>query len=152
MQPTFNESIDDEEVETDGYLYRLNEILARRESLSEELLGRGGSNSLWGGRLDIVVERFEEDETGNWELDQEFLREVKYTQIPNYVATGLREFLEYIAFVKRAASAEYVKAPEDVLDSVTVHGLLFVDELDFETDASGEIDIIQYPESPGQVL
>lgn len=151
-QLTFNESIDDEEVDPDGYLYRLNEVLARWDSLSEELLGRGGSNSLWGGRPDIVVERFEEDETGNRELDQVFLGEVKYTQNPDYVATGLRELLEYMAFVKRAASAEYVEAPENVLDSVTVHGLLFVEELDSETNAGGEIDIIQYPESPGRVL
>lgn len=99
-----------------------------------------------------MVDRFEEDDTGRWDFNYLFLEKVKYTQNPDYVATGLRELLEYMAFARRIATSEYVEAPEDVLDSVNVHGLLFVDELDFETNASGEIDIIQYPESPNRLM
>ncbi|MFC7116628.1 hypothetical protein ACFQH2_19070 [Natronoarchaeum sp. GCM10025703] len=83
-----------------------------------------------------------------------FLGEVKYTQNTDYVATGLRELLEYMAFVKQSGTDEYVESAEDLLESVDVKGLLFVDELARETPANRDEDvkIIQYPESPGAVL
>lgn len=151
---TFSEAIGSEVIEPDGYLYRMNEVLTRWQSLSKELLGRGGSDSLWGGRPDIVLEQYQETDSGGWVLDQVFLGEVKYTQNIDYVATGLRELLEYMAFVKRTATEEYVESPDDVLESVTVKGLLFVDELDHETPAASgeEIQIIQFPQSPGSVF
>ncbi|WP_256299288.1 hypothetical protein [Haloarchaeobius salinus] len=151
---TFNESIDAEDVESDGYLYRMNEVLSRWQTLSETLLGRGGSDSLWGGRPDIVLERYRETTTGGSELEQVFLGEVKYTQNIDYVATGLRELLEYMAFVKRTSTDDYVESPDDVLGSVAVKGLLFVDELSHDVPANSdeEITIIQYPQSPGSVL
>ncbi len=151
---TFSESIDTAAIEPDGYLYRMNEVLSRWQALSEDLLGRGGSDSLWGGRPDIVLERYQETETGSWELEQVFLGEVKYTQDVDYVATGLRELLEYMSFVKQSTTGEYVESADDVLDSVAVEGLLFVDELDREV--SGEYDddvkIIQYPQSLDRVV
>ncbi len=150
---TFNESVQSEEVEPDGYLYRMNEVLSRWQSLSEEMLGRSGSDSLWGGRPDIVLERFEESLSGEWVLEQVFVGEVKYTQNLDYVTTGLRELLEYMAFVKRdMPSDEYIEAPDDVLDSVSVKGLLFVDDLDTETTSPDEISIIQYPKAVKRVL
>jgi tellurite resistance-related uncharacterized protein len=151
---TFSESIDSAEIEPDGYLYRMDQVLTRWQSLSEDILGRGGSNSLWGGRPDIVLERYQKTEADNWELEQVFLGEVKYTQNIDYVATGLRELLEYIAFVKRSTTDEYVESPDELLESVTVKGLLFVDELARETpvEYDDDIKIIQYPQSPGQVV
>jgi hypothetical protein len=153
-QLTFSESIGSDDIEPDGYLYRMNEVLSRWQSLSEELLGRGGSDSLWGGRPDIVLERFQETAGGAWELEQVFLGEVKYTQNIDYVATGLRELLEYMAFVKQSSTEEYVESADDVLESVAVKGFLFVDELDHAPPEghSNEIKIVQYPESPGSVL
>jgi len=151
---SFSESIGSEDIEPDGYLYRMNEVLSRWQTISEDLLGRGGSDSLWGGRPDIVLERYRETVAGGTELEQVFLGEVKYTQNTDYVATGLRELLEYMAFVKRSATDEYVESADDLLESVDVKGLLFVDELARETPASRDEDvkIIQYPESPGPVL
>lgn len=151
---TFSESIGSEKIEPDGYLYRMNEVLTRWQSLSDELLERSGRDSLWGGRPDIVLEQYLETESGDWELEQIFLGEVKYTQNIDYVATGLRELLEYMAFVKQDATNEYVESADDVLESVAVKGLLFVDELGRETAAANgdEIQIIQYPQSPGSVL
>ena len=144
---TFSESIDSETIEPDGYLYRLNEVLGRWQSLSEELLGRGGNNSLWGGRPDIVLERFEEDDDGEWVVEDVFIGEVKYTQDVGYVATGLRELLEYMAFVRHSnGDGDYVEDPDDLLDSVSVCGLLFVDELNRDTESETAIDIIQYPD------
>jgi hypothetical protein len=59
-----------------------------------------------------------------------------------------------MAFVKDSATGEYVKASSDVLDSVALTGALFVDELDRERveSESGEVDLVQYPQSSGQVL
>jgi hypothetical protein len=132
----------------------MNKVLSRWQSISEDLLGRGGSDSLWGGRPDIVLERYRETNSDGMELEQVFLGEVKYTQNIDYVATGLRELLEYMAFVKQAGTDEYVESADNLLESVDVKGLLFVDELDRETPAKREEDvkIIQYSESPGTVL
>lgn len=151
---SFNESIGDEEIEPGGYLYRMNEVLSRWQTISEDLLDRGGSDSLWGGRPDIVLERFQKTESGEEELEQVFLGEVKYTQNSDYVATGLRELLEYMAFAKETRTGDYVESADSLLDSVDVKGLLFVDELPRETssDRDEDVKIIQYPESPGSVL
>ena len=51
---TFGESIDAADVEPDGYLYRMNEVLSRWQSLSSDMLDRAGSDALWGGRPDIL--------------------------------------------------------------------------------------------------
>jgi len=151
---TFNESVGYEEIDPDGYLFRMNEVLSRWQSLSEQMLERSRSGSLWGGRPDIVLERYQAEESGDWVLDQVFIGEVKYTQSLDYAATGLRELLEYMAFVRRAATDEYVEAPENILDSVDVKGLLFVDDLGREIPPNPEekIEIVQYPESPDKVF
>lgn len=150
----FSESLGSEAIEPDGYLYRMNEVLSRWQDLSHKFLGRGGSDALWGGRPDIVLEQYRETDNGGWELDQVFLGEVKYTQNIDYAATGLRELLEYMAFVRRATTNEYVESTEDVLDSTSVKGLLFVDELPRDTvrKENEEIAIVQYPDAPDQVL
>lgn len=151
---TFEESTDAADVGPDGYLYRMNEVLSRWQSLSSDMLNRSVSDALWAGRPDIVLERYKEHPEDGWEVDQVFVGEVKYTQNIDYVATGLRELLEYMAFVKYESTKEYVERSEDVLDSVNVEGVLFVDELDQETASlpHEEIKIVQYPESPDRVL
>jgi hypothetical protein len=151
---TFEESIDVSHVKPDGYLYRMNEVLSRWQSLSSDILNRGGSDALWGGRPDIVLERYQEKPAGGRELEQVFVGEVKYTQNTDYVATGLRELLEYMAFVRNKSTNEYVETQEDVLESVNVEGVLFVDGLEQETTSPPDekIKIIQYPDLPGQVL
>jgi hypothetical protein len=151
---TFNESIDTAEIESDGYLYRMNEVLSRWQTLSEDLLDRGGNDSLWGGRPDIILERYQEAESEGWDLDQVFIGEVKYTQNVDYVATGLRELLEYMAFVKRSTTCEYIEDTENILDSEVVKGLLFVDNLGRDTISSDheDIEIVQYSQSLNQVL
>lgn len=149
---TFYESTGSESIEPDGYLYRLNEVLSRWRELSEEMLNRGGERTLWGGRPDIIVERYEQED-GIWLLDHVFVGEVKYTKNLDYVASGLRELLEYMAFVReRDSEGDYVEAPENLLDSVRVKGLLFVDDLQREVSTPDEIRIVQYPESLEQVV
>jgi len=149
----FRESVSEEDIGPDGYFYRMQKVLNRWQTLSTDLLGRGGSNSLWGGRPDIVLERFEPTPTGGWNLDQVFLGEVKYTQNLDYVATGLRELLEYMAFVRHDTEGKpYVESPDTLLASESVKGLLFVDNLNADTESTDDIDIIQYPQSVERVL
>ncbi|NUE03624.1 hypothetical protein HUB97_14140 [Halorubraceae archaeon YAN] len=150
---TFRESIDETNIEPDGYLYRMNKVLSQWQSLSSEMLDRGGNDALWGGRPDIVLEQYQKQPDGELVPDQVFLGEVKYTQSIDYAATGLRELLEYMAFVKHKMSDEYVERAEDVLDSVRVQGILFVDELNRGTPSppNEKIKIVQYPESPNRI-
>lgn len=151
---TFRESIGSAAIEPDGYLYRMKEVHTKWNALSEQLLDRSGSDTLWGGRPDIVLEQYSVTDSGSSELEQVFVGEVKYTQDIDYVATGLRELLEYMAFVKRAGTKEYVESPDNVLESIDVKGLLFADDID-QNMAGGpdeKIQIVQYPESPGSVL
>ena len=116
------------------------------------MLDRRGDSTLWGGRPDIVVERYEQEDR-TWLLDHIFIGEVKYTQNLDYVASGLRELLEYMAFVRERGNEEdYVEAPENVLNSVRVKGLLFVDDLEREISTPDEIRIVQYPESLKHVV
>ncbi|CQH63730.1 uncharacterized protein HHUB_4169 (plasmid) [Halobacterium hubeiense] len=147
----FNETPDGETIEQDGYLYRMNAVLDQYQDLSQPLLGRNAQNSLWGGQPDIVLEKYSSDETGERKLDQVFVGEVKYSRDMDYIATGLRELLEYMAFV-RSESGDYVEETEDVLNSVSVKGLLFVDSLNQETSSTGDIDILQYGEKVRKVL
>jgi len=151
---TFHEELDTQAIKPDGYLFQLNEVLTRWQTLSEELLNRGGRNSLWGGRPVIVLERFEQDADGEWAIEELFIGEVKYTQDVGYVATGLRELLEYMALVRDAAgSRDYVEDAEDVLESTTVQGLLFTDTLDIDSvDRDDGVRIVEYPESPGIIF
>lgn len=148
----FSESLPPESPEPDGYLYRMDAVLKRWQDLSEELLGLRSSDSLWGGRPDIIVERF--DSAGGVEtLDRVFIGEVKYTRDKQYAATGLRELLEYMAYAReRASPREYVESAEDVLESVAVSGLLFVDDLDMPIESSEQISIVQYPEDVDRVV
>ncbi|MDB2276571.1 hypothetical protein PM022_19020, partial [Halorubrum ezzemoulense] len=59
-----------------------------------------------------------------------------------------------MAFVKQAQTGEYVESADNLLESIDVKGLLFVDELARETsrDRTEDVKIIQFPESPGSVV
>lgn len=149
---TFSESIEPDAIDSDGYLYRLNQVLSRWRSLSKDLLDYRGSDALWGGRPDILLERFEKNEAGEFELAEVFIGEVKYTRDRAYIATGLRELLEYMAFAKRSSTGDYIESRDDLLDSVAVRGLLFTDDTGQEAHSPDEITIVQYPGPIGQVL
>ncbi len=150
---TFHEEIESQSIDSDGYLFRLKEVLTRWQSLSEEILDRSGNDSLWGGRPDIVLERFEENADDEWVLEDVFIGEVKYTQDINYVATGLRELLEYMAFV-RHNDGGYVENQDNVLESISVKGILFTDDLGTEISRNTDegIRIIEYPDPVDNTL
>lgn len=148
----FDESLGEERIKEDGYLYRMNEVLDHWQSLSASMLDRGGEGSLWGGRPDIVLERYDQEETGSSAPKEVFIGEVKYSRDISYIASGLRELLEYMAFVRRSSDREYVEDTDEILSSESVKGLLFVDDLKQDTESPEEIDIVQYPDSVDRVL
>lgn len=142
---TFREDLGRETVEEDGYLFRMQAVLHRWQELSEHLLNRGGSESLWGGRPDIVLERLPPDEEPA-KASQVFVGEVKYTNSQDYAATGLRELLEYMAFVRHSSDTSYIEKQDTILEAKNVHGLLFVDQVDKEVDSNEPINIIEFGE------
>ena len=148
----FREELDDEPTDKDGYLLRMQQVLQTWQELNDRLLDRGGTDTLWGGRPDIVLEKSAITKDGANELEQVFIGEVKYTTNPDYAATGLRELLEYMAFVRRESDDQYVESKDKVLDSQDVHGLLFVDQLGSYSDTDSAIDIIQFGEEIPTVL
>jgi hypothetical protein len=89
------------------------------------LLDFSGSDKLWSGRPDILIEKCP---LGENSVDEVFIGEVKYTNRRSYAAEGLHELLEYMAFVK--SNDEYIERQNDLLDSVRVRGLLCVDQIE----------------------
>ncbi|MFX0196312.1 MAG: hypothetical protein ACFFCW_09345 [Candidatus Hodarchaeota archaeon] len=103
----------------DNYLGREVKILKKIEQLTGV-----GSNSLWGGRPDIVLEKYDE----NNNLLSILMGEVKYTQDKGYAIQGLKELLEYMALIK--AKGIYIEKYKDLFVSPKkVKGALFVDSM-----------------------
>lgn len=131
----------------DGFLLRLVTALDRWGTLSEELFDRRGTGSLWGGRPDILIERFE-TEGDERRLDEVFIGEVKYTRDTGYAARGLRELLEYMALVKHDGKpGRYVESEESILKSESVQGMLFVDGVETAEPETDEIQVLSYGDS-----
>jgi hypothetical protein len=114
-----------EQPEEDGYLYRTIQITERWQHLAKEHFGIAGHGTLWGGRPDILIERYPPATEQPMEV---FVGEVKYTTDRSYSAQGLRELLEYMAFVR--SNADYLEDADDVLTSNRVKGALFVDRVE----------------------
>ncbi|WP_152417985.1 hypothetical protein [Haloferax elongans] len=108
----------------DGYLFRTVHVLDRWQQIADDFFNITGRDSLWGGRPDIVLERYDGDSPNP---NAVFVGEVKYTTNSSYAAQGLRELLEYMAYVR--ADGEYMEDQDDVLDSKQVTGMLFVDHV-----------------------
>lgn len=100
------------------------------------------SDNLWGGRPDILLEKF--DKADN--LISVFLGEVKYTDARNYAFRGLKELLDYIALIKK--DGEYVEEYDNLFVRLEkVSGALFTDrikELNVEIEDGDKVQIIMY--------
>jgi uncharacterized protein (DUF433 family) len=140
---TFSEDVDmDDAPEEDGYLRRL--VHVHKEFKDLRLLGIDSQKGHWGGRPDILIERRKVDET----LDKVFIGEVKYTRDKGYAAQGLRELLEYMAFVKEekeeGEDPEYVEDESELFDCEDVHGMLFVDLMEGIESDDEDIKIVTF--------
>lgn len=97
-----------------------------------------------------------------------FVGEVKYTQNTGYAAQGLRELLEYVAYIKhdRGADSErgadasygyadesgYVESKDDLFDFENVRRLLFVDDIGTVEDTDSAVTAIRPDGDPDHIL
>ena len=116
----FKEKVDDIEKLLqikDNFLGREIKVLEKVEHLTGKR-----TDSLWGGRPDIVLEKY--DEVGK--LVSILIGEAKYTQDKGYAVQGLRELLEYLALIK--VSGVYVEKYDDLFEKPKkLKGALFLD-------------------------
>jgi len=83
------------------------------------------ADSLWGGRPDILLEKYD----GKNQLISLFIGEVKYTREKDYAIQGLKEILEYMALIKQ--KGEYVEQYKGLFKGFgKVTGCLFLDHID----------------------
>jgi hypothetical protein len=134
---TFHQGIDDAgEPDSDGYLNRMIETTKQDVELQNEILDRDPSDKLWGGFPDILIEKYEK-ENG---LSDLFIGEVKYKRGNDKVADGLRELLEYMAFVED--DDRYVE--DSLFDYDSVTGMLFVDDAEISDHDNEGIDVVSH--------
>lgn len=152
---TFHENLKDHITgeEDDNYISR--EILVLR-ALSE-MVNVSEGDTLWGGRPDIVLEKYTKETTP--ELIGILIGEVKYTQSKDYAIQGLRELLEYIGLVRESTKdknvCKYILDKENLFANITsnipsVRGVLFtdnIDDLNIYTDNTKDIYIHQFGEN-----
>ncbi|MFC1860151.1 hypothetical protein ACFLYC_01065 [Chloroflexota bacterium] len=127
--------------EGDNYFSREIKVLKELENIV------GSLQDLWGGRPDIIVERYNEDNR----LDSVFIGEVKYTEDPSYAIQGLKELLEYMALIRFNGS--YFEKHEDLFHSLkNVRGCLFVDNVPDVIDSQDRVQIVRYGGSDNIVI
>ncbi len=119
----FKEKMDEIEAilkDKDNFLGRELKVLEKIEQLSGSRI-----DSLWGGRPDILLEKYDKNDN----LISIFIGEVKYTQNKDYAIKGLREILEYMALIKQ--KGKYVEAYSHLFEGLgKVKGWLFLDRID----------------------
>lgn len=125
----------------DNFFGREIKVLRKLESIA------GNLQDLWGGRPDIIVERYNDDD----QLDSVLIGEVKYTEDSTYAIQGLKELLEYMALIR--FDGPYFEKYEDLFDSLkNVRGCLFVDDLSESIQGHNKIQIIRYGENVAVAL
>jgi hypothetical protein len=124
----------------DNYFGRELKVIEKLEEIAEIK-----PDSLWGGRPDILLEKF--DDQNN--LVSIFIGEVKYTQNKEYAYQGLKELLEYMALIKK--KGEYVEKFQSLFNkSSNIKGCLFLDYIDnFQLNLSEDspINVLKFGEN-----
>ncbi len=122
----------------DNYLGRELQVI----DMLEKMTGKGSQDSLWGGRPDIVLEKYDE----NGDIVSVLIGEVKYTDSKNYAIQGLKELLEYIALIKEGEN--YKLRYEDLFENIdAVKGCLFLDAIaDWEIEEEKNISVVMFGE------
>jgi len=117
----------------DNYFRREIKVLHKLESMV------GNLQDLWGGRPDIIVERY--DETNR--LVSVLIGEVKYTDDDSYAIQGLKELLEYIALIRLEGA--YFENYDNLFTGLkNVRGCLFVNGLSDAVKGDDKIQILRY--------
>ena len=104
----------------DNYFGRELKVIEKIEEIAEIK-----PDSLWGGRPDILLEKYDDQN----KLISIFIGEVKYTQNKEYAYQGLKELLEYMALIKQ--KGKYVDDYQNLFrESCKIKGCLFLDYID----------------------
>ena len=126
--------------EEDGYLKREGYVLRDWRKLCFDIFSKDMSDSLWGGRPDILVE-INDKKSGK--LCQVFIGEVKYTESVDYAAQGLRELFEYIYLIKKDGRY-FEDNPDQLIISNKIKGWLFLDQIKSSLPSMENISIIAF--------
>jgi hypothetical protein len=134
----FSDEADDDPEE--GYYHRLHQATKQWEDLSSKIFDKKDFSQ---SRMpDIVLEKYPSQDSGFEKTPSQILiGEVKYTKNPDYASTGLRQLLEYMAFIK-GGNDEYIE--ESPLEYEDIRGMLFVDRLNTSVEPVEEIDLVEY--------
>jgi len=124
---TFQENWKDISIsDEDGYLPREVKVVDKWKELGDKIFQTDFSDSLWGGRPDIIIEKYHKAQN---KPEKIFIGEVKYTNSRDYIARGLKELLEYIALIRD--HNKYIENINNLFDETIVHesvkGALFID-------------------------
>ncbi|MEA1993394.1 MAG: hypothetical protein U9N35_03225 [Euryarchaeota archaeon] len=127
----------------DNYLGRELKVIEELERMA----GKHLHDSLWGGRPDIILEKYDEND----KIVSVLIGEVKYTDNKNYAIQGLRELLEYIALIREGET--YKVHYEDLFENIdAVRGCLFLDEIaDWNVEGKENIPIVMFGEDSNKL-
>ena len=124
----------------DNYFGRELKVIEKIEEIAEIK-----PDSLWGGRPDILLEKYDDQN----KLISIFIGEVKYTQNKEYAYQGLKELLEYMALIKQ--KGKYVDDYQNLFsESCKIKGCLFLDYIDdFHLNLSEDspINVLKFSEN-----
>lgn len=143
----FYESIDklwEENKDKKGYLRRQLIVLKKLKEMTQKNL----KNSLWGGRPDIILEKYKLKEGGKVEEHPTsiFIGEVKYTNNESYAIKGLKELLEYIALIRENDMSYFEKDALKLFNKMeNLKGGLFIDQIEnFKLKTEKKIKIYEF--------
>ncbi len=129
--------------DNDNYIGRELKVLEKLQEMTELK-----SKSLWGGRPDILLEKYDQSN----KLVSIFIGEVKYTDNRDYAIRGLKELLEYIALIKDNGiknKGTYIENYENVFGNLkTIRGCLFLDKInEINIKDDNEIKTVMFGEN-----
>lgn len=122
----------------DNYLGRELKVLEKIEQMAQIKPDK----SLWGGRPDIILEKYGKAD----KIMSVFIGEVKYTDDWNYAIQGLKELLEYMALIKK--KGVYIENYANLFGKLKmVKGGLFLDKIkNLNIKSDEEIQIVMFGE------
>jgi len=119
--------------DSDNYLGRELKVLSKLEQMV------GIPQDLWGGRPDIILEKYTKDN----QLVAVLIGEVKYTDDQAYAIQGLRELLEYMAMIR--AHGSYIEDYHNLFGKLqTVKGCLFTDRVAERIEGDKEVQVVMF--------
>jgi len=92
------EELDFTSIEKDSYFERIVNSIRMYGKIYNDLFGIKINKSLYRGRPDIIIEKWEKKSRGNLTLVELYIGEIKYTNKKLTISRGLKELIEYIHF------------------------------------------------------